>query len=38
MVFNGIFVINYGIQIAVQDQMIRENVVLAYTSFNRIIR
>lgn len=37
MVFNGIFVINYGIQIAVQDQMIRENVVLAFTSFNRIV-
>ena len=38
MVFNDIFVINYGIQIAVESQLIRENVVLAFTSFSRIIK
>lgn len=38
MVFNGIFVISYGIAIAVQDQLIRENVVLAFTSFQRFVR
>ena len=38
MVFNGLFVISYGVQIAVGDQLIRENIVLAYTSFQKISR
>lgn len=38
MVFQGLFVINYGIALNVQDQLIRENLVLAFTSFNRIIQ
>ena len=37
LVFSGIFVVSYGIQIAVQDHLIRENVVLAFTSFNRTV-
>ena len=37
MEFYGLFVINYGISIAVEDQMINENVELAFTSFNRLI-
>lgn len=37
-VASGIFVISYGISLAVQDQMIREQLVLAFTSFNRLIK
>lgn len=35
MNFHGIFVISYGISIAVNDMLIRENVVLAFNSFNK---
>jgi len=38
MVFSGLFVVSYGISIAVGDQMIRENVSLAFTNFNRILQ
>lgn len=38
MVFNGLFVVSYGVVVAVQDQLIRENIQLAFTSFNRFIR
>jgi len=38
MVFNGIFVISYGVAINVGDQLIRENITLAFTSFNRFIK
>lgn len=37
MEFYGLFVVNYGISIAVGNQLINENVELAFTSFNRII-
>ena len=37
MVYKGLFVINYGVLIGVQDQLIRENLALAFTSFTRIV-
>lgn len=37
MVFGGLFVIDYGIQISVQSQLITENIVLAFNYFNRIV-
>lgn len=38
MIFNGLFVISYGIQISVQSQLITENIVLAYNYFQRIVK
>ena len=38
LAFNGIFVISYGVGIAVADQLVRENLVLAFTSFNRFTK
>lgn len=38
MIFNGLFVISYGVQIAVGDQLIRENITLAFTSFQKVSR
>jgi hypothetical protein len=37
MTFSGIFVVNYGVSINVGDKFIREQVDLAFTSFNRTI-
>lgn len=38
MTFGGIFVVSYGIAINVNDHMIRENVQLIYTYFDRQIK
>lgn len=38
MVFSGLFVQSYGIAINVNDLLIRENVQLVFTSFNKFVR
>lgn len=37
MVFGGLFVISYGIQISVQSQLITENIALAYNFFQKTV-
>jgi hypothetical protein len=37
MIFGGLFVISYGIQISVQSQLITENIVLAFNFFQRVV-
>ncbi len=38
MVFSGLFVQSYGVSINVNDLLIRENITLAFTSFNKFVR
>lgn len=38
MVFGGLFVVSYGIQISVQSQLITESIELAFNYFNRVVR
>lgn len=37
MTFKGMFVVEYGVAIESQTSMLRENVTLAFTSFNRTL-